>query len=699
MPRVHQSAATGSPLLSRLIEAIQSAWTPERYLKVPPGRHLRQDKAGNILTLCPFHPDESPSFSFNVKKGTFNCFGCGEQGGLIKFAQLITRKSDRVDALLALADAWSVPLPAALHERAKRSQVGERSSKAPLQRPSPKAAGPMPGAGEQAPPEKEAGRPSARERWAQCAPLSENAAVLAYVRTRGLYSAEAEAEARATTGRRPDLAVCLRSFDGTVQDVQFRVIGEVAHDRRFYRCGCLPRDVGPLIFGQVRPQEELVATEGMTDFLAALSAFAIPPGSVIGIPGAQCAREAVEALVAHAPKNLRSVVLAFDGDPAGEAAVAEVTPLLTEAGYTVKRLRPPSPYKDLAEWAAALLQAGEDAPAAWRSALSSAPRRRPWLVSAPDFVAEAPRTVRFLIDRVLPVGALAVVQGSPGVGKTWLTLNFAFQVISQNKRVLLIEQEGSPSALANRLELVGAVSPLLSVAHAQPIRLDEPVWVERIAQKCQQDEVALLILDPLADLHSGDENSSQDMARLTGALKDIRRVAPSCSVLLLHHTVKGSWGAGEGRREHSRGSSVLVGAADVQMSLTQRGTCSGTDRPVRFRFELVKARDFQAPPPLDFILTVRGGRCEIEWRPVDPDGEEGNQAETEEELDERTLAKIPLDTSETTITVEELRGRLGTGKARTQEAVARLVAAGKVVRVPNRGLRRASPPHPVEEGS
>jgi RecA-family ATPase len=245
--------------------------------------------------------------------------------------------------------------------------------------------------------------------------------------------------------------------------------------------------------------------------------------------------------------------------------------------------------------------------------------------------------------------------------------------------------------------LIGAVSPLLSIAHGQPIRLDDSAWVERLARACRQQEAALLILDPLADLHSGDENDTQDMARLTAALKHIRRAAPDCTILLLHHTVKGAWSAVTARREHSRGSSVLVGAADVQLSLTQLDP--GRTKPAaHFLLELVKARDFQAPPPMKFTLLVHEGRGEVTLQSVEADAV-AEREETEEELNARALSQIPTDTSGDTITLGELRRRLGIAKERTQAVVERLIGAGHVARVQNRGLRRTGKPTSAQEGN
>ncbi|WP_172704864.1 CHC2 zinc finger domain-containing protein [Sphingomonas sp. LH128] len=51
------------------------------------GRHtsLKRRGAREMVGLCPFHSERSPSFEVNDTKGTYHCWGCGAAGDSIKF--------------------------------------------------------------------------------------------------------------------------------------------------------------------------------------------------------------------------------------------------------------------------------------------------------------------------------------------------------------------------------------------------------------------------------------------------------------------------------------------------------------------------------------------------------------------------------------------------------------------------------------
>ena len=54
-------------------------------------RHVAnlKQRGVKITGLCPFHSEKTPSFSANLEKGVYYCFGCGAKGGVVAFAKAV----------------------------------------------------------------------------------------------------------------------------------------------------------------------------------------------------------------------------------------------------------------------------------------------------------------------------------------------------------------------------------------------------------------------------------------------------------------------------------------------------------------------------------------------------------------------------------------------------------------------------------
>tara|TARA_B100001142_G_scaffold329544_1_gene393261 strand:- start:1519 stop:3288 length:1770 start_codon:yes stop_codon:yes gene_type:complete len=61
----------------------------------------------NFFGLCPFHDEKTPSFSINIDKQIYKCFGCDKGGGTINFIMDLERL-DFVDALKFLGDKYNI---------------------------------------------------------------------------------------------------------------------------------------------------------------------------------------------------------------------------------------------------------------------------------------------------------------------------------------------------------------------------------------------------------------------------------------------------------------------------------------------------------------------------------------------------------------------------------------------------------------
>ena len=64
----------------------------------------------NMVGLCPFHGEKTPSFNIYTENGSFYCFGCGVGGDVISFIMKI-ENLDYVDAVKFLAQRAGMELP------------------------------------------------------------------------------------------------------------------------------------------------------------------------------------------------------------------------------------------------------------------------------------------------------------------------------------------------------------------------------------------------------------------------------------------------------------------------------------------------------------------------------------------------------------------------------------------------------------
>ncbi len=74
-------------------------------------QYVTVKRAGkNLVGLCPFHNEKTPSFTLYPENGSFYCFGCGAGGDVFTFTRLI-ENLDYIEAVKLLADKAGVTIP------------------------------------------------------------------------------------------------------------------------------------------------------------------------------------------------------------------------------------------------------------------------------------------------------------------------------------------------------------------------------------------------------------------------------------------------------------------------------------------------------------------------------------------------------------------------------------------------------------
>ena len=96
------------------------------------GQYVPLRKGGaNLLGLCPFHNEKSPSFTVSPTKQFYHCFGCGAHGTAIRFLMEHTGASFP-DAVRSLAGNAGMKVPE--EERSPRQRAARAQREAVVSR-------------------------------------------------------------------------------------------------------------------------------------------------------------------------------------------------------------------------------------------------------------------------------------------------------------------------------------------------------------------------------------------------------------------------------------------------------------------------------------------------------------------------------------------------------------------------------------
>ncbi|MCE9521482.1 MAG: helicase RepA family protein [Alphaproteobacteria bacterium] len=220
------------------------------------------------------------------------------------------------------------------------------------------------------------------------------------------------------------------------------------------------------------------------------------------------------------------------------------------------------------------------------------------VLSVADAVAVPQRA--YLIKGLIECGALSVVYGEPGCGKSFLAQYFGWHVArgtgAFGRRVrpggvlyLALEGEGGfPARVTGFAREYGGTEAFHFAAQQVNFFSDlgalEDVRAAALAVKAK-----LIVVDTLARaIAEGDENTAGDMGALIAVLDGLRE-ATGCHVMLIHHT-------GKDEARGMRGHSSLNGAADMTLYVSR--DAESAER----RAEIKKNKDGPCGAVLGFAL-------------------------------------------------------------------------------------------------
>jgi hypothetical protein len=190
------------------------------------------------------------------------------------------------------------------------------------------------------------------------------------------------------------------------------------------------------------------------------------------------------------------------------------------------------------------------------------------------FALELPE-IEFLVEDILPTAAVCLLDGREKSGKGLLSLDlcasvalgepFLDRAVKEGPAIYCAAEENIRDVRARVAERFGSrrdapfhVLPL-DGSTGDRLQLEDPVGMQRLHDMMQEIEPQVVVLDPLRELHGGQEDSSDEMAPI---LRPVRQLAhqTGSTIILNHHQNKGGG---------FRGSTAIFAACDLGWSFTR----------------------------------------------------------------------------------------------------------------------------------
>lgn len=294
------------------------------------GRHTTLKKRGarELVGLCPFHNERTPSFEVNNAKGTYHCHGCGASGDAFTFLRDKEGMTFRQAFEVLTGDSFPTVPP---DERARRKEADaqETASRIAL----------------------------ARSIWAASAPAAGTPAEV-YARSRGIIIPLPETVRFVMTPRwrdtetgevgrnHPAMVCALQDAHGAIVGVQCVFLQDGGRRKYERQRADGTKAKAKLTFGVIvgsafrigPPSDHIVICEGPEDGLTLRQQL---PDRTIWVACGTALMSRVSL-----PSAIRYITLAGDNGAAGQAAVDEATTAYLAGGVEINAIFPDDGFKD-----------------------------------------------------------------------------------------------------------------------------------------------------------------------------------------------------------------------------------------------------------------------------------------------------------------------------------------------------------------
>jgi hypothetical protein len=241
------------------------------------------------------------------------------------------------------------------------------------------------------------------------------------------------------------------------------------------------------------------------------------------------------------------------------------------------------------------------------------------LVSAPEFVAQVPEVVDWMVEGVIERGSNGFIVANPKTGKSWSATDLAISLalgcdwlgfkIPRPVKVALISREDNPALTGWRMrhltagkgsspELLQTNLYLNTRRQSPELMLDNTQQMAEMTDALKTLGTEFVIFDVFNILHAADENDAQEMRRVMKRLTQLQQEV-GCNIGVIHHFSKGTDGMSLTQR--LRGSSAISGWCEWLIGLSM------ADAETKIRKMEFEIKAAESPEPIYFTIESQDG--------------------------------------------------------------------------------------------
>ncbi len=221
------------------------------------------------------------------------------------------------------------------------------------------------------------------------------------------------------------------------------------------------------------------------------------------------------------------------------------------------------------------------------------PKFKRWVLRDAAYAMQPQPPIEYIVKPLIARRTVNVVYGPAGKGKTYVLTSLSVCTAGAKDSwvgfeiepciVLFVDEESGEIRLSRRInealrgELLDGSANLFYTC-LNGLKLDSDAGQVELQSIIEKTSAGLVVIDALADVMDGDENSKKDVQPVFNALRRIAE-ATNCAIIVIHHS---------GKNGDYRGSSAIKGAVDVLIQIS-------SEEGSRFiNFKTEKMRDGEA---------------------------------------------------------------------------------------------------------